>query len=271
MSIITLSYNPRNEKLAAQIHADLEANGHTISQNIQPGGLTIVILSPDAIADSHVRQTIIAALDANQHIIPVLNAPVQIPRLIENLPLLDFSTGYDSGALQARIAELTTPGAPPPLVALTPSKQKANRQAAVFIGGAALVMFVLALLGVLSGAFVPPADEFAGVETQIFLTRNYFIDQSLPRSTEDAQNFPATVERARETIQPFLILTATGIAGNSESVFYPRSTDDATAFPATLARVSTLVQERMAAAVTELAMTNEAIVPSEAITPTPDN
>jgi hypothetical protein len=265
MNTITLLFVPSDEKLAAQIRADLDTQGYNVHSDIQPNGLTIAVLSSQAIADSDIRQSILKAIESHQHIVPVLANPVQVPRLIENLPVLDFSTGYDGDALNARLHQLTAPDAPAPLMVLTPNRQKSNRKLAVSIFAVIFLMFVLAILGVISGALVPPADEFAGVETQIFLTRNYFIDESLPRNTEEALSFELTVEQARETVQPFLILTATGIAGNAESTFYPRSTEEATNFPATLERVSTLVQERMAATVTELA------VSAEAITPTPED
>ncbi|TVR20617.1 MAG: hypothetical protein EA396_10135 [Anaerolineaceae bacterium] len=263
MKPITLTYIAADQKLAAQIRADLETVGHAVVDDVTEGGLTVVIFSAESARDERIRGRITAALDAHQHIIPVMAEPVKLPRLIEDLPLLDFSDGYDAERLRAEIKRLSAPSAPPPPVSLTPARKKSNQQTAVIIVAAAGVMFVLAIIGVVIGAFVPPADEFAGVETQIFLTRNFFIDEALPRTTEDAAAFAATVESARPTVQPFLILTATGIALNSESTFYPRSTADATAFPATLERVSTIVQERMAATVTQRA------IEAASITPTP--
>ncbi|MFW5748080.1 MAG: hypothetical protein ACOCYT_00555 [Chloroflexota bacterium] len=274
MTTITLAFSKDSSKLAARIRGDLEAEGLTVSGSVQPGrdALLVVLLSTESRQDAEIQQKLIAALENYQHVIPVLAQPTDLPQLIDNLPPLDFSTSYDRDALLNRIETLTGPDAPPPLVTLTPSLRRSNQRAGLIIAGVVMVMFVLAILGVLIDVFVPPADEFAGVETQIFLTRNWYIDEALPRDTEEALSFEATVVEARETVQPFLILTATGIAAFGESTHYPRSTEQATNFPATLERISTLVQDRMAATVTQLAVTAAAITPTPTspVSPTPE-
>jgi len=269
MTTISLLHRLGDDKLAARIRADLEAHGLTVVDAVQPGHepLTIVILSEQSAQDAALQQQMIAALDNNQHIVPVLTQSISLPRLIDNLQPLDFSGGYDREALLARVDQLTAPDAPRPMVALTPRIQRENQRFAFIIVGVVVVMFILALIGVALGVFQAPADEFAGVETQIVLTRNYYIDQYIPRNTEEAENFPATLQDVigGSTVQPYLILTATGIVQYGERTQYPRSTEQATAFALTVTRASTHVQERMRATVTALAATNAAV------TPTPSN
>lgn len=252
-------------KTVTLIYADREL-GEKLEQALTEAGYTIQADSPLVVVidpeDKTVMNAIIDALDNHRHILPILSKPVKLPQLIDNLRPLDFSESYSKDALLERVAELTDPKAPTPLTALTPHKRQQNMRMAYILIGVCVVMFIVALWGVMIGVFVPPADEFAGVDTQVYLTRNWYIDQALPKSTEDAENFLPTVEHARETVQPFLIATATGIVSYSESTWYPRSTEDATAFPATLHRVSTLVQDRMAATVTELAATAAVITPT---------
>ncbi|PJF22316.1 MAG: hypothetical protein CUN56_06610 [Phototrophicales bacterium] len=251
-----------DEALGERLRQDLTDAGYTI----QPGSMLVVVLEPD---NQVVMDAIIDALDNHQHILPILTQPLELPRLIDNLQPLDFSESYSKQALLERVAALTDPKAPPPLTTLTPRKRHQNMQVAYWLIGLCIVIFGVAIWGVMAGIFIPPEDEFAGVDTQVYLTRNWYIDQALPKSTEDALNFLPTVEEARETVQPYLIATATGIVIYSESTWYPRSTQDATAFPATLHRVSTLVQDRMAATVTQLAVTAAAITATPTPTSTP--
>lgn len=252
---VTLIYAESESKLAARIRADLETASVAVHADVQPGrqALLLVLLSPAARDDRAVQQAIITALDNGQHVVPLLAEPVELPRLIDNLEPLDFSEDYDAPALLQRLRRISRADAPSPLVALTPARKAANRRSALFVGFFALLSFVAAfiLIGVLG--YGPPEDQFASVETQIFLTRNYFIDNALPRSTEDAVEFPATLERARPSVQPFLALTATGIAQGVQGSFVPRSTEEALSFEATARLVSTVVREELIATVTAAA------------------
>jgi hypothetical protein len=260
MTIISLLHGASDAKLAARIRADLEAEGMTIGDD----GVAVVILSQQSVEDQAIQAQLVAALDANRHVVPIITQPVELPRLIDNLQPLNFSSGYNREQLLERVKRLSAPDAPSPLVTHTPRVKKANQRAGFIMAGVVAAMFLLALVGVSLGVFQAPADEFAGVETQVILTRNYYIDRYIPRNTDEALNFPATLEGVvgGSTVQPYLILTATGIVEYAEATYYPRSTDDATAFPLTLTRVSTHVQERMAATVTERAAHTPTPTPS---------
>lgn len=273
MTKMTLAYAEADGKVAARLRADLEAEGIMVVDTVQTTdeALTVVVLSKAAREDQAVQQAIVDALDNGQHVIPVLAESVPLPDLIDNLQPMDFSTGYDRAALLRRVKALSGPDAPKPMVTHTPSVRRSNARAGLVLAGLIGMVFVVAIIGVLLGVFIPPADEFAGVETQIFLTRNWYIDAALPKSTEDVDNFQVTLDEARETVRPFLILTATGMAVNAESTFYPRSTAEASAFPATVTRISTLVRERMAATVTARASAGGSTdpTPPPESTPTP--
>lgn len=212
----------------------------------------IVVLSEAGKADPIVQQAIIDALDAHQHIIPVLASPgVRLPKLIDNLQPLDFSERYSTGALLKQVE--ATASAPAPLTALTPRKRKANQRVALIMVAVVGVIFVATLILVGGGTIRAPDNEFASVETQIYLTRNYFIDSALPLSTEDATGFAATVEEVPTRARVQLIATATAIAAGVDGTFVPRSTQEATNFPATLRAVSTVVQDRLAGSATAAA------------------
>lgn len=260
MTQIHLAYTASDSTLAARIRTDLEEAGYTLTDSVN--ALTVILFSGAALKDPAIMQAVGAALDGYQHIIPVMAQKVALPHWIDHLIEIDLSNGYRVDELLVRVAELSAPDAPRPQVTISPSIQRRNQQNLLVLTVVIVVIFAIAIIGVMAGVFLPPADEFASVETQIFLTRNYYIDRALPRSTDDALGFEATLEDSLPTVQPILLLTATGMAVYSESTHYPRSTEDATAFPATLARVSTVVQDRMAATVTQRAATAAAITPT---------
>jgi hypothetical protein len=266
MTTITLIYKEPQAALGERIRRDLESHGYTVVDTVQSGrdALVVAVMGPDTLAA--IEPALIAALDQHQHVIPVLAQPMKLPEVISNLEPLNFRSGYDWGELLTKIERLSGPDAPAPMTVLTPARQAKNRQTALLLGIPIAIMFFAAIFGVILNITLPPTDEFASIETQIFLTRNYFIDQALPDNTLEAEGFMGTVEEYNETVQPFLILTATGVAEYSESTFYPRSTAEAERFPATLERVSTMVRDRMAATVTQRALDG----PAQDVTATPD-
>jgi hypothetical protein len=200
----TIIYNAADEAVARQIEADVRADDRAdIAQSV------VVVVSPEAVGDRSVLAAIDEALDQNRHIVPVIARAAALPRPVEHLEPVDFTEAYDYEGLRARLS--AAPGEFHMKVR-TARVAAANRRAGLVVGVLALVMFIagLYLVGVLG--VQAPAREYAYVETEIVLTRNYFIDQALPRSTEDAVNFLATVEAARPTLRPLLVATATAAA-----------------------------------------------------------
>ena len=74
-------------------------------------------------------------------------------------------------------------------------------------------MFLAALYGIGVLGIQAPQEEYDQTVTQVVATRNAFIEAALPRSTEDAIVFAATVEGAATALQPLLAATATARAG----------------------------------------------------------
>jgi hypothetical protein len=129
----------------------------------------------------------------------------------------------------------------------------ANRRAGLIVGLAALAVFIggLYLIGV--AGLRPPEDEFYNMETREYVTRNAFIDQALPRGTEDALEFEATYEHARDALKPYLAATATAIHNRVQDYFVPHSTLEAENFESTANAVSTVVRPQLIATVTAAA------------------
>jgi hypothetical protein len=199
-----LIFHPADRALAERIQADLARRGAEAQDRA-----TIVLLSPSAAADPAIQQAITRAVDQERHIVPVLAAMTGLPGLIEHLEPLDFSTGYDLEALAARLnAEPSEMN----LKVRTPQVMAANRRLGAIITLLAILMFVAALYAVGVLGIQAPREEYDAVETEVAATRSAIIEQALPRSTEDALNFEATLEQAAPSAQPALAATASAIA-----------------------------------------------------------
>lgn len=259
--MIALIYAPTDSALGLRIRGDLEANSVAVADEVQPGNdsISVVVLSTQSITDNTTQEALVKALENGQHVIPVFadSSDLKLPRIIDNLQPIDYSSQYDIAPLIERINALSAPDAPPPLTTLTPSVRAANRQTAILLSVAAVVVFVLAIIGVATGTTVPPQDEFASVDTQVYLTRSYFIDEALPLSTEQAAEFAATIEEVPTRARVQLIQTATAISAGVQNNFVPRSTEDATNFATTLRAVSTIVRDDLADLATQAASEGE--------------
>lgn len=201
----TIIYHPSDATLAKRIQADLAAAGSS-----GPDTAAVIILSQQTQNDASIQRALVDAVEQHRRVVPVLAEAVPLPRLIEHLEPVDFTQGYDFDRLAARLA--SAPGELQMKVH-TPETVAANRRTGLIVGAMALVMFLAALYGIGALGIQPPAEEYDGVETQIVQTRNAYIENALPRSTDDALNFQPTVEAASTALRPLLIATATAEAG----------------------------------------------------------
>lgn len=172
----------------------------------------ILLLSEASLRDATLQQRINLAIDHNKQIIPVALTPLKLPVLIEHLDVVDFSEGDDFPAL---VEALQTPPSPLHMKVITPAVQASNRRVGAIFGLIATVMFVVGLIMVGVYGVHLPTDEYDAIETQIILTRNYYIDRSMPRSTEDTLNFEATIQ-AVPSLSPFIRATATALAREAQ-------------------------------------------------------
>lgn len=213
MTTIRIVNTPGDAALAARLRDDLEGAGYTLAEIPAPGAehLLAAVLSPEANADADVQAAITAALDAGQHIIPVLAKTAPLPRLIDHLAALDFSENYDKAALLAYAVALTAPEAGRPLKVITPRVRQSNRRIGAWLGGLALLWFIIGLILVGVYGLQAPREEFNMVDTLEAATVQSAISRSLPRTTEDAANFPMTVQAVPTAQRPLLEATATAL------------------------------------------------------------
>lgn len=203
--MLNITYAPADAALAARLQNELST---ALGDDFRTPML-VAVLSPGALKDRRVEDAIVQALDAGQHVVPVLTAPTPLPKLIDHLDAVDFSKGYD---LDTLVAHIRAAAAGRVMRVLTPTVRASNRTAAYVILVLVVGMFVVAVLMVGGGVIEFPKEEYDQIDTQIAGTENAYIAVNLPHSTEDALNFPATVQAAPTGQRPSLMATATALA-----------------------------------------------------------
>jgi hypothetical protein len=214
IAMIHISAAPEDAAFAARLKTDLEQAGYPLGDTLPSGSgnLLIAVLSPTAWANVSLQGDVIRAMDASQHVIPVLTGNAKLPRFIEHLTPVDFSSGYNLDALKGEVDRLTAPGAPAPMRVLTPSVKGRNNRIGYWLFLLAILWFVIGV--VLVGVFrvQAPTDEYNTIATFAQATINVYVGKNLPRSTAEAENFPATIQAAPTAQRPLLIATGTAMA-----------------------------------------------------------
>ncbi|MBL8154382.1 MAG: toll/interleukin-1 receptor domain-containing protein [Anaerolineae bacterium] len=203
-----------DKPLAERIKADLQKVGYTVQEAVSERreDMLIAVISPAGSSDAGVQAALIQALDSGQHIIPVIASPTALPKLIDHLAALDFSQGYHFAALKGRIEALSTAEAGRPMTVLTPRTREKNRNIGYWLAALALVWFILGVILVGVFGIQAPQEEYNTLATQVGATVNAYVERNLPHTTQEAANFPATVQAAPTAQRPLLIATATARA-----------------------------------------------------------
>jgi hypothetical protein len=212
-----------DEALAQRITTDFREAGYEVSTDAPAHGDTaILILSPTALNNAALHATITQALDLSVHLVPVMAQSVQLPKLIDHLDVVDFSSDYDFPLLREQVERELSPDASLAMRALTPKVKRSNRTAGILVGIAALIMFVAGLYGVGVMGLQAPIQEFNNDFTALALTRDIIAApeleiyaQFLPRSTEDAANYAPTLRAVPTVYRPLVALTATAVANGT--------------------------------------------------------
>ena len=216
--MITLLNSPTDRPLADRIAADLRAAGATVTDSIQAGRQSVVValLSPDSVRDAAFLHALDAANDFGQNTVAVLAKPVELPKNLNHFAPIDFSGGYPLAELRAQVDALSG-DKPPFAVRMHTSKVRAsNRRAGFVLIGLVLFLFVVGSILIIMFDIESPEEEYQAVDTEVALTRDFmigptlqFLATALPRSTEQAQAFPETLEAVSTAIRPFFGATAT--------------------------------------------------------------
>ena len=152
------------------------------------------------------------ALKRGDTIIPILTESVSVPESLDDYKPLNMAGGYKSK---------------PYSHALEPIDNDAhgccNRLTVApltVIGFIALMMFSLAIIGIMGGVVAFPVDEYNEEATYQAEWVNGLIVETLeyaqPRTTQDAENFEATLEAVPTRVFLFVRETATALPNNQE-------------------------------------------------------
>lgn len=198
--MIHITYAADQKALAERIRDDLSGAFES------PPPLLIVLVSAASNQDPVVVAEIARARQNGAQLLPILTENVALPEALAYEKSLNFATGYQRDSLLRRLAQLTMTN--------TEARQ-ANRRALLVIGAIALVMFGLAIIGMLSGLVAFPVAEYNEEATFQSLWIDGLIRETLeyaqPRSTEDALNFAATLEAAPTRLYNYARGTATAL------------------------------------------------------------
>ncbi|MCA0458655.1 MAG: hypothetical protein LCI00_32160 [Chloroflexi bacterium] len=211
--MLTLVYNPQDAALAQRVMQDLKAQGFAFKESLtaEKGMILLAVTSPAANDDATVQNVVIQAFDNNQHVVLLTAQPAPIPKIMNHLRVFDFSSSYPLPALAEHLLFLASPEAGSPLKVLTPKTRAKNRGIGIWLTILVLVWFVVGLVVVGVFRIQAPVEEYNTVETEYAATVASIVQQNLPRSTEEAENFPATVQAVTTAQRPVLIQTATAL------------------------------------------------------------
>lgn len=215
---------PGHEAAAAAWAEQLRARSlEAATGAVVKGDLVVAVLrAADVPAKANTAPApVLAALDLGLHVVIVQDAPFALPKLIDHVRTVVGTPADEKSvaALVSQIAAVGANGVPLPLKVLTPNARRANRSAGAFVGGLALMMFIIGVIGVGVFGLQRPADEYEALDTAVALTRDWlagpellYFSTWLPRSTEDAANYSATLQQLPTAYRPLMGLTVTAYA-----------------------------------------------------------
>lgn len=212
--MLTLIYNAQDTALAQRVTGDLTGQGFALYDTLTTDKTSILlaVISPAANADANVQKVITQAFDNGQHVVLLTTqSSTPLPKLINHLKTFDFSSGYPLPALVEHLKHLSSPEAGLPLKVLTPAARVKNRGVGIWLTMIVLFWFIVGLVVVGVFRIQAPVEEYNTVETELAATVASIVQQNLPRSTEEAINFPATVQAVTTAQRPILIETATAM------------------------------------------------------------
>lgn len=215
MSMLQITYAPSDQAQAAQMQTDLSAASLQLEHR-----LLLVLVSSASNANTTVQQEIRRALaDDDVRVVPVRLDAAPLPDALSDHDALDLSDGYDSGRLIRHVRRAD----------LGDDIRRSNNRLLFYLLTAALLVFVISLGAIGSGQIRAPNDEFATEnalrDATIRAITNPTVEYLLPRTTDEAQSFPATLQALdNDDLAPLLAGTATAIPRNQQATQTARET-----------------------------------------------
>lgn len=199
--MLNITFSAGDAHTAEQMQNDLSQSG------VRPENpMLIVLITPDSVEDEVVLSGITKAQTAGQVIAPVILRKSALPDSLKGVDSLDLSKKYDKKKLIAFVKRR----------GITKERRVNNRRLLFIVTGIVLLMFVISLISIARGIVAFPVDEYSTEnairDAQVATLVAPQIELVLPRTTEDALNFPATLEAIRnDDLVPFIIETVTAM------------------------------------------------------------
>lgn len=198
--MLQLTYTESDSEIAEQMRQDL-SEAHIRLQH----RILIVLISPESVADSSVIGSIHKAINEKQLIAPVILKAASLPESLNGLMTLDLQKGYKKDKLIQFVDR----------VDIGQERLGRNRRWAFYVSVVILLVFIVSISTLSTGIIAPPLDEFATEkaleDAQVETVIAPQLEMVQPHTTQDAENFPSTLEAVSEQLRPFVIATATAL------------------------------------------------------------
>ncbi|MCA9888147.1 MAG: toll/interleukin-1 receptor domain-containing protein [Anaerolineae bacterium] len=202
--MLDIAFSPAQSELAQQLQNALASSRRLTALD---KATLLVLATPQSLQDGEVQQAINRAKKVGKNIIPLVIEPASVPEDISlhtlDLTDADFSQKNTINRIVNHVLHAQ----------ITRQTRQRNWLLLALIGTAAVIVFFWAVTSLTDGTIGFPVDEYAtenaARETMIATLVHPTLDGLQPRTTEDAANFPATVEAASTRDRGFLEATAT--------------------------------------------------------------
>lgn len=211
MAQITIVYAQPDEKTALRLAQDLSDKGYAFGE-LSADSILIAVISQAGLQDDDLRAMLVRALDMNLPVIPVETEPTTLPDLIAHVASVSFHDGYDLRSVTAALERLNAA-----------SLSDRNRRLGLIFGGFLVLLFLAYTVAIVLFDIEAPQEEFQRLYTRDAATINAFAQEYIPRSTEQAAQFDATLaDFPNEELVTVVVQTATQAA--AEGGFTPLPT-----------------------------------------------
>jgi len=211
--MLEITFTEGDEAIAYRIRDDVQASNIRVDEPI-----SIVLISAAALEDSNVSAAIRKALAQNHKIVPVLLEDMNLPESLRDLNVLDLSDGYKANQVLGAVRRAN----------IGDTVLQSNQRILFYLGSMIVLVFAISIGALATGIVGFPEEEFANEaatrEAQIQTLTFPTLDAYMPRSTEDALDFPLTVEAASTRNAPLLAASATALPQNLRSTENARAT-----------------------------------------------
>jgi hypothetical protein len=204
--MLNITYAPDDSDIAERIQKDLAQANETFDTNI-----LIVLVSPASATDKSVLKAIYDAIAQQQVVLPVMLRQTALPEPLRQMGVVDLTGGYRFETVKMALRKAVT----------GQDRRRRNARIGWFLLVLVMLSFVISVVSLARGYVGVPVNEFqteAAIQDSMIETLTFpTLDPLMPRTTQDAMNFPRTVEAANTRNAPLLMMTATALPGNLQA------------------------------------------------------